>query len=117
MNALCFFKKYQVKPYLSGHKLKITRLSKLVKTDAERVIEYAKRHREEIINELKSNPVDCELCRASGTWDYRQYRDKGLLCFYHAAIRGKAGKPVPCDVQKNNCPKISENYGHNSGTP
>ncbi len=107
MKALCFFKKYQVKLYLDCKKLNITGLSKLVKSDAETVIQYAKRNKKQIIEELKGDPVDCELCRASGTWDYGPYKDKGLICFYHAVIRCRAGKPIPCEQIKNNCPNIA----------
>jgi DNA primase len=46
---------------------------------------------------------DCGSCPAAAFWDYAGYKGKGLICFYDAYFRGKAGKPVPCSACV--CPK------------
>lgn len=110
MNAICFFKQYHVKPFIDGDGLKLSGLSSLTERDAQSVIRYAKSFRERIVEELSNNSSDFGTCKAAATWDYGPYKDKGLLCFYDAMFRGRAGKPVPCSVAK--CRKTNQEGNH-----
>jgi hypothetical protein len=47
-----FFKQYDVQPVIEGGSLKLAGLSKLSKSDAQSVIQYAKANKQQIINEL-----------------------------------------------------------------
>jgi hypothetical protein len=56
------FKQYQVQPILEGGSLKLSGLSKLSKSDAQSVIQYAKANKQQIINGLKSE-LESKLIR------------------------------------------------------
>jgi hypothetical protein len=55
----------------------------------------------------KCNKLDCDSCPAGGYWDHM---GQGMFCFHRAYYLGKSGKPVPCDVAKDNCPLQTRNF-------
>jgi hypothetical protein len=104
MSVTAFLKKYAIAPALDGDSIKLSGLSKLSKADAQSVIEYAQNHKREIITEIKIQ--HCASCPAGAEWAYGSYKGKGLICFYDAYFRGRAGKPAPCSMAI--CPKNNE---------
>ena len=45
--------------------------------------------------------ADCDICLASGFWDYK---GPGKWCFHTAYYLGKSGQPVHCDSARQKCP-------------
>jgi hypothetical protein len=52
-------------------------------------------------NVNKTKLVDCNQCPAAGFWDYM---GTGMWCFHRVLFLGKAGKPMPCETAKYDCP-------------
>ena len=72
-------------------------------TDQDR--ELIKTNKQKILAALNQN--SCLGCRAAGYWDFGQYAGK-LLCFHYAVYECKPGRPVPCEVAKNECLLLKE---------
>lgn len=52
----------------------------------------------------KSDKLDCHSCPAGGYWDHL---GTGMFCFHRAYYLGKSGKPVPCRIAREDCPRGS----------
>ena len=89
--------------------LKLKGLSKLTIEQKNQLIDYARKHKPEILNALtkKHTLADCDNCPASGYWDWK---GPGMWCFHYAIFLGKSGQPVSCDSAKHDCPltKLTE---------
>jgi hypothetical protein len=53
----------------------------------------------------QTTPGDCKNCPAAAIWEWGEYANQGLLCFHYAYYLGKTGRPKPCSVVKNRCPR------------
>lgn len=72
-------------------------------TDKDRAL--IRQNKEKILEALSQN--GCLGCKASGHWDYSNYAGK-LLCFYYVVYECKPGRPVPCEMARNDCPLIKQ---------
>jgi hypothetical protein len=85
----------------------LTGLNKLPAEQREQLKAYVLKYSSEIKAALGqyAEPGQCESCPASAVWDYAQYANQGLLCFYSAYFRGRSGPPTPCSTMRANCPR------------
>ena len=83
--------------------LKLKGLSKLTIEQKNQLIDYARKHKPEIVNALTkcSASGECESCPAAGYWDYK---GPGKWCFHRAYFLGKSGHPIACDMAMRDCP-------------
>lgn len=85
--------------------LKIKGLSSLSGDQARMALEYARKHKPEILLVLTQadSLAQCESCPAAGYWDFKDYARQGLLCFHYAYYQGRSGKPKPCTEMRTEC--------------
>ena len=83
--------------------LKLKGLSKLSVERKKQIIDYARKHKHEILTALtKGNAIgNCDSCPAAGYWDHM---GPGSWCFHRAYFMGKSGRPSPCVETKYACP-------------
>ena len=107
MNAISYIKEIGVDVYAMGNLLKLSRLSRLPTKQRNHVIAFAQNHKSEIIAALDQtgNPGLCEVCPAAGYWEFGEYARQGLLCFHYAYFLHQAGRPTPCSITRENCPR------------
>ena len=92
--------------------LKLKGLSKLTIQQKNQIINFARKHKHEILETLTkhSAPGDCNSCPAAGFWDNI---GPGKFCFHTAYFLGKPGKPVHCNSAQHDCPA---KYTHRGNT-
>jgi len=104
MSNLSFLASFGIKVSISTNgRLKLSGLSKIPPNDVDLAIRYAKKHKNEILTDLKSVVGQCETCPAGGYWDFH---GPGMWCFHSAYFLGKAAQPIPCETVRGNCPLL-----------
>ena len=83
--------------------LKLKGLSKLTFEQKNQIINFAQKHKHELIKALTKNSTagDCDSCPAAGFWEWH---GTGRWCFHTAYFLGEPEKPISCISAKHDCP-------------